>query len=652
MRQKRLFFLVLIMLFCIFVGLNADAQNNNLSTRIVKPMVPEFRNPGMIDSLVAVGYFDNYTVSATAGMMSTTFVCNTVNPANWVGTDMRIVSDGYVFYSTNYGVNWSYSTVAVGGTMPVLGSDTHNNIFLSYTNSGIKIQKSTNGGVSWGSPITIVSNSNAGSQWTWCDKTSGTYTNNVYMAYVNFTTYEVELWRSTNNGVSWSIRSGAVGWGTPEPVPNGICDKEGNVYCLFYGGGLNIKKSTDGGGTFGGTVTIGSFNWPGVYNSTSGRYAIKTNIRVNACPQIACDMTNSPYANNLYCVWCENPAGPDNADIFFSKSTDHGATWSSKVRINDDNTITDQWHPAISVDSLSRIWFYWYDSRNDTTNNLMTEEWGTCSIDGGVTFMPNFKISNQNFNPNTIKIYQSTNDYYLSYYQGIASGGNNTISFYTGQNNSLKDYMAYLPDYGMYFNKAIDTVNRNTDTPLSVKIPMTGPYLGTVNYSAVAAPTPALGTINLYFQNPAKVLTGTQDSIKLNIATSRDVTPGVYTVSVTGTEAGGPRSHTRTFTLVVTSTIGISNISQNIPDRFELMQNYPNPFNPVTVIRFQLSVVGKVSLKIYDMLGREVEILVNEKLNAGTYGVDWDASNFPSGAYFYRLRTEGYTETKRMILLK
>ena len=82
------------------------------------------------------------------------------------------------------------------------------------------------------------------------------------------------------------------------------------------------------------------------------------------------------------------------------------------------------------------------------------------------------------------------------------------------------------------------------------------------------------------------------------------------------------------------------------------MQNYPNPFNPVTVIRFQLSVVGKVSLKIYDMLGREVEILVNEKLNAGTYGVDWDASNFPSGAYFYRLRTEGYTETKRMILLK
>jgi hypothetical protein len=653
-----------IILLFLFSGLffYAQAQNNALSSNFINPSVPVRQGPNGTDALIAVGYFDNYTVSAIPGMMSTTVVCNPVNSANWIGTDMRItgyVGSPLVFYTTNYGVNWASSTVTASSGDPVLAADTHNNIFLGYLNSNVypALQKSTNGGVSWGTATTIVSNSNASSPWFWCDKTSGPYTNYVYMNYVNFNTYEIEFWRSTNNGVNWALKNGAIGWGTPEPVPNGICDKDGNVYCIYYGGGLNMKKSTDGGTTFGGTVPIASFAWPGNYNSTSGRYYLKNYIRVSACPQIACDITNGPYTNYIYCVWCENPAGPYNADIYFSKSTDHGANWSSQVKINDDNTYLDHWMPAISVDSLGRVFVYWYDSRNDPTNNLLTEEWGTCSTNGGTTFMPNFKISNQHFHPDSVKIYQANQDYYMGFYQGIASGGKNTIAFYTCQNNSLNDYMAYLPDYGMYFSKSPDTVGRNSTYPQSVKIPMMGPFTGTVNYSANLTTPPSTGTIYLTFPNPSKVLTGSPDSILLNVITTINVTPGNYTVNVTGTEVDGPRTHTRSFTLVVTNVTGISNNNQNIPDEFALYQNYPNPFNPTTKIRFALKEDGRgkkedTKLVVYDILGKEIAILVNEQLQPGTYEVTFDGSNYPSGIYFYQLRTNDYTNTKKLILLK
>lgn len=89
-----------------------------------------------------------------------------------------------------------------------------------------------------------------------------------------------------------------------------------------------------------------------------------------------------------------------------------------------------------------------------------------------------------------------------------------------------------------------------------------------------------------------------------------------------------------------------------IAENFQLFQNYPNPFNPATNIKFQIPNSTFVTLAVYDMLGKEIEILVDEKLNAGTYKVDWNASNFSSGTYFYRLTAGEFTETKKMILLR
>jgi hypothetical protein len=98
--------------------------------------------------------------------------------------------------------------------------------------------------------------------------------------------------------------------------------------------------------------------------------------------------------------------------------------------------------------------------------------------------------------------------------------------------------------------------------------------------------------------------------------------------------------------------IGIKQISNIVPENFLLSQNFPNPFNPVTNIRFAIPNAGLVKLTVFDLMGREVETLVNEELNAGTYNTDWNAINHSSGVYFYKLNSEDYSETKRMVLIK
>ncbi|MBN8584208.1 MAG: T9SS type A sorting domain-containing protein [Ignavibacteria bacterium] len=97
---------------------------------------------------------------------------------------------------------------------------------------------------------------------------------------------------------------------------------------------------------------------------------------------------------------------------------------------------------------------------------------------------------------------------------------------------------------------------------------------------------------------------------------------------------------------------GITQLSNEIPQRFRLEQNYHNPFNPVTNIKLQIASKVFVSLKLYDITGREVKTLVNEELQAGIYNVDLDASSMTSGVYFYRLVTKDFSDTKKMILLK
>ena len=98
--------------------------------------------------------------------------------------------------------------------------------------------------------------------------------------------------------------------------------------------------------------------------------------------------------------------------------------------------------------------------------------------------------------------------------------------------------------------------------------------------------------------------------------------------------------------------VGINQISSLVPEKFELYNNYPNPFNPSTTIKFDIAKSQFVKLVVYNMLGEQVSSIVNQNLTPGSYSVDFDASSLSSGMYFYRIESQGFAQTRRMVLIK
>ncbi len=116
-----------------------------------------------------------------------------------------------------------------------------------------------------------------------------------------------------------------------------------------------------------------------------------------------------------------------------------------------------------------------------------------------------------------------------------------------------------------------------------------------------------------------------------------------------GALGDGPWSNIWSFTV---NSIGVTNLTSGIPKEYKLYENYPNPFNPSTKIRFDIPSAAHVKLVVYDILGRKIEILADEKLNAGSYLAEFNAGKLPSGIYIYVIVTDKYTYSRRMILTK
>ncbi len=171
--------------------------------------------------------------------------------------------------------------------------------------------------------------------------------------------------------------------------------------------------------------------------------------------------------------------------------------------------------------------------------------------------------------------------------------------------------------------------------------------LGTGNITGIAGKNPnelwyARGSSIYYTSNDSVwTVATTQTGTYNHLAISR--TPNNYNIWAIRSNGGISK---------YTYPIGIKPISIEVPASFSLSQNYPNPFNPETRIKFDLPKSAFTILKIYDALGREIETLVNEQLNPGTYEAGWNASNCTSGVYFYKLSAGDYTDTRRMVLLK
>ncbi len=186
-----------------------------------------------------------------------------------------------------------------------------------------------------------------------------------------------------------------------------------------------------------------------------------------------------------------------------------------------------------------------------------------------------------------------------------------------------------------------------------------------------------VGVANFQF-SPANINATVGDTIKWNWmngshTTTCDGTNGTSRPSGASQWNSGMNSGTPVFTYVLTAAgsyhyvclphspdmagninATISSITQvtELALSYGLSQNYPNPFNPSTSIKFSVPNSSSVTLKIFNTNGQEVQTLVNENLNAGSYKVDWNAVNFPSGVYYYKLQSEGFIQTRKMLLIK
>ncbi len=177
--------------------------------------------------------------------------------------------------------------------------------------------------------------------------------------------------------------------------------------------------------------------------------------------------------------------------------------------------------------------------------------------------------------------------------------GTVTLHWLPNTESDLKDYVIYRSDSTIENTKSLTPYATTVDTAFTD----TSPLASTVSYYAVCA-----------------------EDVHGNLSAASNQ------ISATVTGIDGP--------------------DNNTPKEFSLSQNYPNPFNPTTVISYKLSALSNVTLKVYDVLGREVATLVNERQNAGNYSVAFDGSKFASGIYFYRLVAGNVTATKKLVLIK
>ena len=141
----------------------------------------------------------------------------------------------------------------------------------------------------------------------------------------------------------------------------------------------------------------------------------------------------------------------------------------------------------------------------------------------------------------------------------------------------------------------------------------------------------------------------TTSTIVYEIGTNIDVGDGADVcadlITVNGSSSG-------VGTFCNSAAVDVDELGNEIPAEFSLNQNYPNPFNPTTTIKYEIPKNSFVKIIVYDLLGREINILLNEEKNSGIYEINFDAKDLSSGIYFYSIKAKEFYQSKKMILLK
>jgi hypothetical protein len=361
------------------------------------------------------------------------------------------------FVSADTGRTWTKKTISstygVAGD-PVIVVDTNGSFYyfhLSNPSSGghwldrMVCQKSTNKGSTWSNGTYTGLNGAKQQDKQWCivDRKN----NNMYLTWTQFDKYgSTSATDKTNILFSRSVDAGAT-WSTAvqiNKVPGDCIDDDktvegavpavgpnGEVYVSWAGpNGIVFNKSLDKGVTWL-SNEIAVDPMPGGWN-----FNIPGINRTNGMPVTICDLSNGPNRGTIYINWADQRNGNTNTDIWLSKSTDGGASWSSPKRVNDDNSKRHQFLTHMSVDQTNGyLYFVFYDRRAYSDNS--TDVYVALSIDGGETFL-NKKISESPFLP--------TSDVFFGDYNNITAHNGIIRPIWTRLNNGKLSIWTDLTD--------------------------------------------------------------------------------------------------------------------------------------------------------------------------------------------------------------
>lgn len=658
-------------------------------------------------------YGGNYTAMEVSG---STLIAgkyrSTNNGANWIamdvsgfryqyitdfaasGTDLYAVNYYGVFRSTNSGASWTEITGSIGanGTFSIGASN--NTIYIG---SQGKVFISTNNGANWttstsglssnnifsvfanGTNVLISANglmyhsTNSGTNWA---PVAGMQTHYVRsFAYVGSNYYAATdsgVFTSTNTGANWVRISSGI------PADVDVTSITSNSNGLFAGSShAGIFKSTNNGA-----------NWTAVNNGLRELYI--TNI-ASLGTDVFCTTTKGIWrSTNSGLTWQESNAGYASKDIsYFSsigntifagsfesgdlfRSTDDGNSW---VPVTSNLSFayvrgltvkgTNIFLSLYTNDTASGI----YKSTNNGTNWIkVSTEFATTlasnsdkifagfiggfkvSTNDGASWIastlpnPSVQVNNVTANGNIVLATQ-TPGYYVS-----TNGGTNWTAGTYPAGTQFTDFSIGSPNIWAIGSGLVRGLFRSTNQG--------------ANFSQVTTPglTYAAIEINndLFCATDSGVFHSTNNGanwIKRSQGLVINTSNPYYSSTATKFFFFNNYMYAGTFFSSVLKTpltylTGVQSVSTEIPEKFLLQQNYPNPFNPATKINFSLPKNSFVNLRVYNTLGREVAILVNEKLSAGSYAYDFNGEKLSSGVYYYKLETENFSETKKMVLIK
>lgn len=311
------------------------------------------------------------------------------------------------------------SSRSIGYSDPSLGVDSRGNFYfanLQYvpeprrTLSALGVATSKDGGRTFAAPVLVGGTDPTNFQdkeLIAVDNTGGRFDGNVYMAWTEFSPDgpQILFVRSTDGGKTFSepiVLSDdiSVQGATPAVGPNG------EVYVVWLsldsGRSLKIRRSDDGGVSFGPTVTAAQLQRTADPQASNAcrRQALNGGIRTLELPSVAVDRSpTSFFRGAIYIAYQSDPdgTGPDMSDVFLVSSLDGGKTFTKPVRVNDDHTHTDQFMPAVAVAADGTVGVFFYDRRLDPDNNFTIDVFFARSRDGGQSFEPNIRVTDISF---------------------------------------------------------------------------------------------------------------------------------------------------------------------------------------------------------------------------------------------------------------